>query len=86
MELPQPSWWYRPGEHSEPQPVTGELRVTALNDQHAYIDSSGKPIPWRVGDMVGFGVAHPCTTFDKWPMLFTVNDEYRVLDGIRTFF
>jgi D-serine dehydratase len=40
----------------------------------------------RVGDLVGFGVAHPCTTFDKWQLLFVVNEEYDVLQAIRTFF
>ncbi len=86
LELPQPLWWFRPGLHDAPQAVASTLRVTALNDQHAFVDSSDGSVPWRVGDLVGFGVGHPCTTFDKWPLLYTVDDGYRVLDGIRTFF
>ena len=86
LELPQPLWWFRPGLHDAPQSVSPTLRVTALNDQHAFVDSADGHIPWCVGDLVGFGVGHPCTTFDKWPLLYTVDDGYRVLAGIRTFF
>jgi D-serine dehydratase len=42
--------------------------------------------PLRVGDMVSFGISHPCTTFDKWQLLYVVDDDYRVTEGIRTFF
>lgn len=86
MELPQPLRWYRPGVHTGPQPAPASLRVTALNDHHAYVDSASGRVPWQVGDLVGFGVGHPCTTFDKWPLLYTVDDDYRVLGGIRTYF
>ena len=86
LTLPQPLWWFRPGAHSRPQVAPQALRVTALNDQHAYVDSGDTTMPWQVGDLVGFGVAHPCTTFDKWPLLYTVDGDYRVTGGIRTFF
>lgn len=47
-------------------PLTG-VRVTALNDQHAYLavepGSDGRLEP---GDVVGFGISHPCTTLDKY--------------------
>lgn len=92
MELPQPLWWHRAGLHDAPQPVSPQIRVTALNDQHAYLRwdatgaAAGDAPAWRVGDLVGFGVAHPCTTFDKWPLLHVVDDAYRVLSGVRTCF
>lgn len=86
LELPQPIWWFRPGTHDAPQGVASSLRVTALNDQHAFVDSLDGAVPWQVGDLVGFGVGHPCTTFDKWPLLFTVTDDYKVVGGIRTYF
>lgn len=85
LQLPQPLWWFRPGLHERPQAVAG-LRVSALNDQHAYVDAADGAIAWAVGDLVGFGVGHPCTTFDKWPLLYVVDDGYRVQEGIRTFF
>jgi D-serine dehydratase len=42
--------------------------------------------PLGVGDMVGLGVSHPCTTFDKWQVIFLVDAAYRVTGAIRTFF
>ena len=33
-----------------------------------------------------FGISHPCTTFDKWPMIPVLDDDDRVVDLIRTFF
>lgn len=84
--LPQPLHWFRPGLHDSPVPVPGGVQVTALNDQHAYVDSTDEEIDWRPGDFVGFGVAHPCTTFDKWTLLYVVDDRYRVIDAVRTYF
>lgn len=59
-------------------------RVTALNDQHAYLASAGHRV--EVGDWVGFGVSHPCTTFDKWQLIPVLDDADRVVDLVRTFF
>jgi D-serine dehydratase len=83
LDLPVPLAWLRPGEHARPQPAPAGLRLVALNDQHAWVDGES---PLRVGDLVGVGVSHPCTTFDKWPLLLEVDDDYRVIGGIRTFF
>ncbi|BCI55491.1 amino acid deaminase [Mycolicibacterium litorale] len=68
-------------------PVAGSLpgsRVTRLNDQHAYLQLGRGDV--RVGDWLRFGVSHPCTTFDKWPMIPVLDDDNRVVDLIRTFF
>jgi D-serine dehydratase len=86
MELPQPMWWLRPGAHAQPQPVPAGVHTHKLYDQHALLDSRDGPMPLQVGDLVGFGIAHPCTTFDKWPLLHLVDEEGRVDGGIRTFF
>jgi D-serine dehydratase len=42
--------------------------------------------PYRVGDMLGFGVSHPCTTFDKWDVIPLIDDDYNVVSAIKTFF
>jgi D-serine dehydratase len=39
-----------------------------------------------VGDLVGCGISHPCTTFDRWPLLLGVDDDYAVRFGLNTFF
>jgi D-serine deaminase-like pyridoxal phosphate-dependent protein len=40
----------------------------------------------EVGDIVGCGISHPCTNFDKWRLLPLVNDDYDVIDLVHTFF
>ena len=40
----------------------------------------------EVGDLVGFGISHPCTAFDKWRVIPVVDDELRVTGAVRTFF
>ena len=42
--------------------------------------------PLQVGDMVALGISHPCTTFDKWQLIYLVDDAYNVTGAIRTFF
>lgn len=59
--------------------------VTALDDQHAYVTIDERT-PLRVGDLVGCGISHPCTAFDKWPLIPLVDDDYAVIDAVRTFF
>ncbi|QRM33145.1 amino acid aldolase [Microvirga sp. VF16] len=84
-DMPLPLRWLRPGQMLVPQPLPPGHRVLRLNDQHAYLEVPvGSPL--AVGDMVGFGVSHVCTTFDKWRCLLTVDDNYRVTGAIRTFF
>ncbi|MEO3758415.1 alanine racemase [Mycobacterium sp. B14F4] len=60
-------------------------RVTKLNDQHAYL-RLGDGDSVEIGDWVQFGISHPCTVFDKWPMIPVLDDRGRVVDLIRTFF
>jgi D-serine dehydratase len=83
--LPQPIAWHRPGSESRPQPLAAGHAVAALNDQHALLDLPADS-PLSVGDLVACGISHPCTTFDKWQFLPVVDDDYRVVEGVRTFF
>jgi len=64
--------------------VPASWKVTALNDQHAYLrwdanDEAQAPV---VGDRVGLGISHPCTTFDKWHWMPVVENDYRVSDAV----
>jgi D-serine dehydratase len=83
--MPIPEQWFRSGLHERPQPLGAGFEVIGLNDQHAHIALPGGS-PLRVGDMLSFGISHPCTTFDKWQLLYVIDDDYRVIEGIRTFF
>ena len=62
------------GREEGPEGI-GEVRT--LWDQHAAVRV--KPAtPLAVGDLVGFGVSHPCTTFDRWPVVLRVDEGYTV--------
>jgi D-serine deaminase-like pyridoxal phosphate-dependent protein len=62
-----------------------DCRVTALMDQHTFLAVGPEADP-RVGDWIGLGLSHPCTTFDKWTLLPVVAEDGTVVDLIRTFF
>ncbi|MFY1631777.1 alanine racemase [Solwaraspora sp. WMMB335] len=61
------------------------IRVPAVNDQHAFLDLPPEA-PLAVGDLVGFGISHPCTTFDKWRAIPIVDTANTVVDVARTYF
>ena len=83
--LPAPLHWFRPGAMTKPEPMPVGHTVTGLNDQHCHM-AVPHDSPLAVGDMVGFGIGHPCTTFDKWTVIMVVDEDYSVTDAIRTFF
>lgn len=65
--------------------AAGQMRVTALNDQHAYLQLPAQA-GLRPGDLVCLGISHPCTTFDKWRAIPVVDDHDQLTDVIHTFF
>ena len=83
--MPVPLGWFRPAEMSRPEAMPAGHKVAALNDQHCHMETPVES-PLQPGDMVAFGIGHPCTTFDKWPLLLAVDDEYNVRYGVNTFF
>jgi D-serine dehydratase len=85
LHLPVLEQWFRPGDHARPQPIPAEHTIVGLNDQHA-ICTIPAASPLAIGDMVSLGVSHPCTTFDRWQWLPVVDDDYNVVEAVRTFF
>lgn len=82
--LPAPALHYRPG-NAEPRTASAHWETTKLMDQHGYLKiAPGDNV--RVGDMVGFNISHPCLTFDKWRVLAVVDEEYNVVDAVKTYF
>jgi D-serine dehydratase len=74
----------RPAAGGPVGPCAG-VTVTAMNDQHAYLSvPAGTEL--AVGDLLGCGIIHPCTAFDKWRRIALVDEDYRVLDTIDTYF
>jgi D-serine deaminase-like pyridoxal phosphate-dependent protein len=57
--------------------------VEKLNDQHAYVRHGGE---LAVGDVVVFGLSHPCTAFEKWPLVPLLDDADQVVGAVRTHF
>jgi D-serine deaminase-like pyridoxal phosphate-dependent protein len=66
------------------RPATG-VSVTALSDQHAWLRTTGEA-DLEVGDWVGLGLSHPCTSFDKWQLIPVAEADGTVVDYVRTFF
>lgn len=60
-------------------------RAVRVDDQHTYLEVS-EADDIAVGDLVGLGISHPCTTFDKWRAIPIVDDEYRVVEVAQTYF
>ena len=66
------------------RPADG-ISVTGLSDQHAWLRTDGEA-GLEVGDWVGLGLSHPCTSFDKWVLIPVAEADGTVVDYIRTFF
>ncbi|MEU4426842.1 alanine racemase [Actinoplanes sp. NPDC024001] len=60
------------------------LRVSKLNDHHAYLAVDGAEV--APGDLIRFGISHPCTAFDKWRDIPVVDEERQVVDVLHTYF
>lgn len=83
--LPTARRTYRARRDAAPRALPDGCTVVALNDHHAYVDVP-EASDLGVGDLISFETAHPCTTFDKWPLLYVVDDALNVTSAIRTFF
>jgi D-serine deaminase-like pyridoxal phosphate-dependent protein len=61
-----------------------DMAVTKMNDHHTYVAVGSTPV--TPGDLIRFGISHPCTAFDKWRDIPVVDDEHRVVDVLHTYF
>ncbi|MBK6015255.1 amino acid deaminase [Streptomyces sp. MBT53] len=66
------------------RPATG-VEITGLSDQHAWLRTTAEA-DLEVGDWIGMGLSHPCTSFDKWQLIPVAEADGTVVDYIRTFF
>ncbi|MFJ1644302.1 amino acid deaminase [Streptomyces sp. NPDC088258] len=83
LDLPE-AQVVRDGRTGEIRPADG-IAVTGLSDQHGWLTTTpGARL--EVGDWVGMGLSHPCTSFDKWQLIPLVEADGTVTDLIRTFF
>ncbi|MEV7953623.1 alanine racemase [Streptomyces sp. NPDC088141] len=83
LDLPQ-AQVVRSGRDGTVRPATG-VTVSGLSDQHTWLRTE-PDAELEVGDWVGMGLSHPCTSFDKWQLIPLVEADGTVTDYIRTFF
>jgi D-serine dehydratase len=63
----------------------GSWRIARSHDQHCFL-AHPRGADVAVGDVVAFGISHPCTAFDKWRVLYRVDEEFNVTGALKTFF
>ena len=51
--------------------------VTKLNDQHAFVDLAGQD-DLCIGDVIEFGISHPCTCLDRHSVLYGLDEGLTV--------
>ncbi|MEU8813095.1 alanine racemase [Actinoplanes sp. NPDC048796] len=62
--------------------ATTGVEVTKLNDHHTYLAADDL----QPGDLIRFGISHPCTAFDKWRHIPVIDEDRRVVDVLETYF
>ncbi|WP_313527055.1 alanine racemase [Shinella sp.] len=80
--LPRPLALYRNGA-----PLAGftEAVVLRLNDQHAFVTlPAGADV--AIGDVVEFGISHPCTCLDRHAILYGLSPDHTVTTAYLTSF
>ncbi|WP_063684343.1 alanine racemase [Bradyrhizobium stylosanthis] len=70
--LPLPLRVFRDGV--EQQGLAAQLAVTRLNDQHAFL-SVAPEAALAVGDIIAFGISHPCTCLDRWSVVLGLDAD-----------
>lgn len=81
--LPQAAALWRNGELISDN--LSDCQTVKVMDQHAFWQYSATVTP-QIGDIVLLNTSHPCLTFDKWRHLWLVDNQYRLLQQIATFF
>ncbi len=59
--------------------------VTALDDHHGYL-ALPDGVTVVPGDLVAFGISHPCTAFDRWSNIPIVDADDTIIDVVRSYF
>lgn len=82
VAMPTPRAAYAPD--GTPRDVSG-VTVTRLNDQHGFLTVPASS-SLSVGDRICFGLAHPCTAFDKWRLIPVIDSSDRLVEIAYTLF
>ncbi|MDC7745285.1 alanine racemase [Rhizobium binxianense] len=80
--LPRPLALYRNGAHFAD---LGGAEVFRLNDQHAFVAlAEGSDV--CVGDIIEYGISHPCTCLDRHAILYGLDPDHVVTAAYLTSF
>jgi len=74
---------YRAGRPSSGAPENA--KVVKLNDQHAFL-ALEPGVDLAVGDVIEFGISHPCTCLDRYRVIFGVDETGHVRHAFPTYF
>lgn len=77
QDLPRLLAFHRDGDIL---PADADAAVFKLNDQHAFVRINPTH-PVEVGDVVEFGISHPCTCLDRWRIILA-RDQAGVISGV----
>jgi D-serine dehydratase len=81
--FPVPVRLHRAGS---PLPAPAGAKVIKLNDQHAFVVLASASDDIEVGDVVEFGISHPCTCLDRYRFLFGLDESGFVRHAFPTYF
>ena len=56
-----------------------------MSDQHAFL-SYPNHLNIQIGDLIKFGITHPCVTIDKWDFFYMIDKQHTIIEGLKTFF
>jgi D-serine dehydratase len=86
IDLPIPLKHYRDGVMIRDLSLSNApYRIVKSNDQHCFLNyPEGADV--AVGDVMSFGISHTSTAFDKWDVLYRIDDDHNVTGAIKTFF
>ena len=79
--LPRPLALYREGRRIG---ALDEAAVARLNDQHAFVTTGGGDL--RIGDVIEFGLSHPCTCLDRHALVYGLDVDGTVIGAFATSF
>jgi len=69
--------------HSRRRSDVPGVRVTKLNDQHAFLQVP-EELQVGLGEVWSFGVSHPCGAFDRWPAIPLVDHGHQITGVVTT--
>ena len=62
-----------------------QCKIYKMSDQHAFLFYPNH-LNIQIGDLIKFGITHPCVTIDKWDFFYMIDKKHTIIEGLKTFF